>query len=915
MLFLIMNFFKGQKGQSKRESNVSSETSPEKSVTAIPQVSVSPTNSILTKPIAGGSYSPIVNPTLMNNPRSKQLSKSELKEARLQNRKSVQELKARLSHASKKSAIRRIHIGTIHAKVGRIFNFPVPFHLVETPKSISKKVQFQLRTKENQPLYTNAWISYDSKMRRVVGFPLAGNEGTSQFLLMPFVPGREIEENQEEKQYFLTVHVTGTVNEFRHQVVVHMENFLALITQLRKRMIFVELLVSYLNKSGIWVNTGDIWVAATNVNTGTLTWILTAVHTNTCDPTITERLPNTLTDVIVNDKKPTPELVKALDGKFVVTEIDYQLEEPCEFPVTIHENKPQKFLGPMVITIVLVILLSPLVIAWAVRRRMRIIRKEFANPRSVYVNGNAKAVVMTQEDIDEVLDESDQRKYYELKYRWDTRKIDRSAVVQADALRRLSVDAGYLSNNADSRKSSFERRASLVDRKSSEDSYQRAHLQDHHQGSFWTWHGLPKHQLHTATTPASQISNKLTDLTSQISTKIGLSNSMNSAICSTNSMTSATSTVKNIQKYIPGKQETISSKPHFRSDSTTTSSVRTASTAVENKRLVQADHSSDSVANFFQNAVNKVSSIISRQSSITSSRSGVEEFNMITTETLQEKRRKLSKQQNRDQPSFTSSSSKDSSSNNNSFYSWSSYSSELFTSSRSSHLSSVEPNSSCEYSSKPSSMEWNTSCDLQLSDISRKSSFEAHHLGTANNIHRKVSPYEPAAINNRNPYLPQLTGDSLYRNPSPRSLQNEILYEESEASGTRWMQADTSDYYHDLTDPRTAADFERHDPGYELGFSIGNSEKLEEPSRKTSLARRQEFLNRRMKTISESTTSAAHISDGFTNKDWAIGTPGEWSLRSPLHGDMTHISPGRRRSSISLAERIFESSESEGARV
>ena len=268
-------------------------------------------------------------------------------------------------------------------KVGRLTYISILLEVYEGKTYFSEDLTFELRTENDLPLQQTSWIEYNQELGRIEAFPMKGNEGLFRFLLIPLMHGQAY-----NHRYFIKVNVTRDETVLMHRVIFHLGlSSFRMFRERKLRIQFVQVLITYFRSLGMLVKRNHIQILESDSVSGNLVWQLTSVKTSTCDKIITRDLPKFLLDD--QGQKPRQNLVAAFSGiNFHIDEVRIDLKPPCyivQQPKTEEENI-NSYLKPLIIVLVTILLVSPILVAIFLRKKMRRNRTKYQNPTPVTAN-------------------------------------------------------------------------------------------------------------------------------------------------------------------------------------------------------------------------------------------------------------------------------------------------------------------------------------------------------------------------------------------------------------------------------------------------------------------------------------------------------------------------------------------------
>ena len=251
-------------------------------------------------------------------------------------------------------------VNNIQATSGQCFD--VMMELDEFTDQIvnEQPALLELRTFRNKRLENNTWVKYHNK--NIIGFPMNGNEGQRLYFLVP-IPGYQ----EEIKTYAIKIHVQKQQMVFLHEIRFAIGSFIFKLLNLDFRIKFVEHLTKYLRSVKVSLKSKNIWIKSINSNDGTLTWVY-ATEERLCDRVILNVLPQNL----ILRGSAHPNLQRYFHNFLRIEKVEYDLILPCQYSKTSDTSKKdESYWGPVAISISGVFLVSPLIIAFFIRRHYR----------------------------------------------------------------------------------------------------------------------------------------------------------------------------------------------------------------------------------------------------------------------------------------------------------------------------------------------------------------------------------------------------------------------------------------------------------------------------------------------------------------------------------------------------------------
>lgn len=251
-------------------------------------------------------------------------------------------------------------VNNIQATSGQCFDVEINLDQF-TDKIVNEQpALLELRTFQNRKLQNNTWVKYHNK--KIIGFPMNGNEGKKLFFLVP-----KPRYQGKIKTYAVKIHVQKQKMVFLHEIRFTIGSFIFKLLNLDFRVKFVEHLTKYLRSVKVSLKSKNIWIKSINSNEGTLTWVY-ATEERLCDRVIMNVLPHNL----ILRGYPHPNLQRYFHKFLRIEKVEYDLILPCQYSKTSETNKKDKsYWGPIAISISGVFLVSPLIIAFFIRRHYR----------------------------------------------------------------------------------------------------------------------------------------------------------------------------------------------------------------------------------------------------------------------------------------------------------------------------------------------------------------------------------------------------------------------------------------------------------------------------------------------------------------------------------------------------------------
>ena len=280
-----------------------------------------------------------------------------------------------------------------------------------------------LRTRDDKELFSNSWVSLDSKHGKIVGFPMPGNYGEFIFLLCA--------ENREGriKKRKIKIEIVSDKVKSMHNIVMKFESgFREFVSDPIRRLRFASALAEYLRKRGIPINMQDIWLTSTNAVTRSISWVLATYNSDSCSNTVSKYLPEIL---IAKSGLPHPEVYNKLKPFATLSSLAVNINIVCPTPTVprpIPRSNTNLVVGPILLILIVMGLCSPILFAYFIRRGIR--KREFSRAcsvRHVYTNGNATQLLLDHDDeINEQRLEEERRR--KLQYRWSPDLSNRQPV-------------------------------------------------------------------------------------------------------------------------------------------------------------------------------------------------------------------------------------------------------------------------------------------------------------------------------------------------------------------------------------------------------------------------------------------------------------------------------------------------------
>lgn len=254
-------------------------------------------------------------------------------------------------------------------KVGCLSHIAIPKEIFNKDATFSSDdSRIEIRTSDNQRLTPSSWIKYSREIRMIQVFPLIGNEGVFRFLVL----SKKIETGIVH-QYFLDVNVTREAHTHLHKVTFQLGmNSFRIFRHLELRIRFVKILVTYFRSLGLFIRRDQIQIIESDSTSGNLVWRLLSV--SGCDEIITRDLPSHL---IEKNGKPKKNLLAAFsdinsDMNLFINHVSIDLVPSCSFYSAANGGVSEKELtASLIVVIVVVVLVSPVVVALLIRYRAK----------------------------------------------------------------------------------------------------------------------------------------------------------------------------------------------------------------------------------------------------------------------------------------------------------------------------------------------------------------------------------------------------------------------------------------------------------------------------------------------------------------------------------------------------------------
>eukprot|EP00112_Aurelia_sp_Birch-Aquarium-sp1_P002808 Seg1311.3 transcript_id=Seg1311.3/GoldUCD/mRNA.D3Y31 product="hypothetical protein" protein_id=Seg1311.3/GoldUCD/D3Y31 len=298
------------------------------------------------------------------------------------------------------------------AVAGRGFSRSYPKHIFQDSDwGHTERYQVSLRTKDNNQLFSNSWISLDHTRQKIIGFPMHGNQGEFIFLLCARNSRGQIKRRK--------IRVDVLVDKFMsmHQVVMKVtRGFRNFMIDLNHRILFASTIADFLREKGIKTEMRDIWITEIKSNDYSISWVLSTYNRNSCSEVLTKQLPK----ILSSRGKPNSELLRKLYPHFALNFISTEISDSC--PRLSHIAKQvgntDLIVGPILIIIIMIGLSSPIFFAYIIRRGIR--KREFRRARDVrhvFTNGAATPIHMDHDDINDAVRSQDDLGH-RVQYRW-----------------------------------------------------------------------------------------------------------------------------------------------------------------------------------------------------------------------------------------------------------------------------------------------------------------------------------------------------------------------------------------------------------------------------------------------------------------------------------------------------------------
>ena len=280
----------------------------------------------------------------------------------------------------------------------------------------------ELRTFKNRKLQNNTWVKYHNKT--IIGFPMNGNEGKRLYYLVP-IPGCQ----RKIKTYAIEIHVQKQQMVFLHEIRFAIGSSIFKLLNLDFRVKFVEHLTKYLLSVKVSLKSKNIWIKSINSNDGMLTWVY-ATEERLCDRVILNVLPQNL----ILRGSPHPNLQRYFHKFLRIEKVEYDLILPCQYSKTSDTSKKdESYWGPVAISVSGVFLVSPLILAFFIRRHYRAHPPTYNKFRETYPKDEGKC-------NEQCPQKSTNRKSVTKK-----KSSKRSSATDDESLIRLTLDRNHIS--------------------------------------------------------------------------------------------------------------------------------------------------------------------------------------------------------------------------------------------------------------------------------------------------------------------------------------------------------------------------------------------------------------------------------------------------------------------------------------
>lgn len=203
--------------------------------------------------------------------------------------------------------------------VGQGFRFTIPDDTFYPTYYVGRKENLKLSmfTINGGEISSNSWLRFDAEARIVYGSPLAGNEGTFQFLL------KATNSDGNSAEDTLRVHVRKSRSKQNHEFVIrtkfHLLNF---VSDAMVRFDFVSRLARYAIDDDI----SSVWIKSYNKKHKQITVMLNTIPYSPCDKT---RLRNIYKKLATSSGGVNPSFQKAMSQKFPISSVELKLVGPC----------------------------------------------------------------------------------------------------------------------------------------------------------------------------------------------------------------------------------------------------------------------------------------------------------------------------------------------------------------------------------------------------------------------------------------------------------------------------------------------------------------------------------------------------------------------------------------------------------